>query len=30
MKDYDLELKQVLWVEDDPVVIEQYPLKAEN
>lgn len=30
MKDYDLELKQVIWVEDDPVVIEQYPLKAEN
>lgn len=30
MKDYDLDLKQVLWVEDDPVVIEQYPLKAEN
>ena len=30
MKDYDLELKQVLWVEDDPIVIEQYPLKAEN
>lgn len=30
MLDYDLDLKQVLWVEDDPVVIEQYPLKAEN
>lgn len=30
MKDYDLDLTQVLWVEDDPVVIEQYPLKAEN
>ena len=30
MKDYDLDLIQVLWVEDDPVVIEQYPLKAEN
>ena len=30
MKDYDLKLKQVLWVEDDPMVIEQYPLKAEN
>lgn len=30
MKDYDLDLTQVLWVEDDPVVIEQYPLKADN
>lgn len=30
MKDYDLDLTQVLWVEDDPLVIEQYPLKAEN
>ena len=30
MKDYDLDLIQVLWVEDDPMVIEQYPLKAEN
>ena len=26
MKDYDLDLIQVLWVEDDPMVIEQYPL----
>ena len=30
MKDYDLDLIQVLWVEDDPMVIEKYPLKAEN
>lgn len=30
MKDYDLDLIQVLWVEDDPIVIEKYPLKAEN
>ena len=30
MKDYDLDLIQVLWVEDDPMVIENYPLKAEN
>lgn len=30
MRDYDLDLIQVLWVEDDPEVTEQYPLKAEN
>lgn len=28
MKDYDLDLIQVLWVEDDPMVIEQYPFKG--
>ena len=26
MKDYNLDLIQVLWVEDDPGVIESYPL----
>ena len=30
MKDYNLDLIQVLWVEDDPGVIESYPLEAYN
>jgi len=30
MRDYDLDLIQVLWVEDDPEVTETYPLQAEN
>ena len=30
MKEYNHDLIQVLWVEDDPDVINTYPLKAEN
>lgn len=30
MRDFDLDLIQVLWVEDDPEVTERYPEKAES
>lgn len=30
MEAYDLDLIQVLWVEDDPKVIQSYPIEAES